>query len=318
MDKLFRLCSLILPVLVVILVDTQNVPAAVIFSENFEYSQNTQNCTQTMALNGWKWDDCKDDSTQADSNGYVGISNIHAHSGTRASLHHFMPQLSSDGHSTDAYFEKYASYGDDLWIEMWLYLARETGMMSTFHNPSLGLDSKWVYTYLTGQSGQTGAFACLMLPGDINWIYPPNYSSNGQFPNYYTGSWQEIHSVCSDKTFGENLYSGSTLLNNRYFIPVNTWTRSIVHLNTHYVNSSTPNVEVWVDNGGGLVKTNQYAYQWTNGLDGTIGRIKFGTTWTSEAWIFTDDIKIATSRNDIDWSSSSNPPPSPPQNLTVQ
>ncbi len=263
--------------------------ATVLLNEDFEYSANASHCDNCALLSGWKWDDCKDNSISSGANGWINIVSDKAHGGNRSMLMSFL--AGTYVYQTDLYTQSNKSFGTDIWVDMWVFPPYESGKYSQFH----AVD-KWIYMYDD-------------TPTEDNWHHIfylgyARYTGCGSWDSEY---WSSDHErLYVEWEIGAESPYGQTLTANTYVI-VGQWNRIIMHMDT----TATGGFESWIDSGSGLVKVADCDRSDLGSHD--IGRIKIGTTWPgrgsdinyTDAWIYVDDLKIATSSDDLDWGTGS-------------
>lgn len=281
------------------------VMADVVIEDDFEYGANAADCLETEALAGWKWRDCQDESNNGNGNGYIGVSSLRAHSGSRSLLLSFLPATFNGQTNTFIEFNRFnngvwGSLGDNIWIDMWIYLAYENINGADMYSRFYLRAGKWIYGF-PDPSVALGSW-CATFETQNSWGNLGE--STGLFMNFDRQGCAQ-----GAPEYDQNL-DGT-------YIPINQWSRLIVHRNS--LDSVSPNFEAWIDAGSGLVKIAEISTTWMNSGEDT-ARIKIGTTFPRDggvttyldSWIFIDDVKITTSAADLDW------PPSSPINLSIQ
>jgi hypothetical protein len=272
--------------------------AATIFQDDFEYGQDSSGRVQTFALPSWKWDAYNDWA------GIFGVSSIHAHAGARSFLLNFLPYTNNS--QTDLHIEKDANFGTDIWMQEWIYPAYEAGRYSRFDEWN-----KWIYAWMT--SGNW----CLGI-GPTRFTGTDNWDQVAPLPDDHSGLFISFAGDgCATSMSGQNL-SG-------HYIPMNRWSRLIVHVNT--ATGASPNEEAWIeDENGNITKVASHTSSlFTTG--NPTNRIKLGTTFPGygqshnylDSWMFVDGVVIANSSGDMDWTTGTDTtPPASPTGLSVQ
>jgi len=200
------------------------------------------------------------------------------------------------------------SFGQNIWMSMWIYPDYEAGMLSGFN-----VDDKWIYAL-----GGTPTNPWCVKIGTTRYTGTQSWNSVSPLPNDHTGAFMFF-----DQTGCAQIPSGQNLGDNTNYMPMNQWSQLIIHVDSRI--GSSPNMEAWIKVNGVLTKVAEHTVIWTT-YDFTMGRIAVGTTFPGQgtdydykdAWIFMDDVKIATSSNDIDLGTMPDTtPPAAPSGLSV-
>jgi hypothetical protein len=263
--------------------------ATTMFNEDFEYGQTCANLASCEGLSGFttKWNgDSKE--TAGDS---LAIVSSQSHSGSH-SLH--FSQTSAE----DTFLEANYSYGGNVWIEYWI---RPEASNSD--------NNKMLYVY-TSPSGPS--VWCMKMSSSMRWTGSCTYDNVSQSTGW---AFDYLGAGCATKD------TGLQNLSVQYYLP-SQWNRMILHV--QYIGANNTLVEMWTDNGSGLIKTGSSTVTdsecaWPS-ANPTAGRIKVGLmTGNGSLYYYLDDIKIATSSGDIDWGTPPNTtPPAAPTGLSVQ
>jgi hypothetical protein len=272
--------------------------AARLFQDDFEYSAD---CTGDLIgsplrpdcfqLSGWKWS--KDN--WGEGRGVFGISSLYHKSGNRSFLLTNLPYTNNQ--QAVVYIEADTSFGSNVWISIWIYPDYETGKLSRFD-----ITNKIIYVYGTPSSREW----CVKI-GTRRYTGTRSWSYVSSLPDDHTGLFTSF-----DQEGCAEIPSGQNLGDNSNYIPMNVWSRLIVHVDTR--TGASPNMETWITTNGITTKVAEHTVTWTT-YDFTVDRIKLGGTFPGEgssanfldSWIFIDDVIIADSKADLDW------PPSPPK-----
>jgi hypothetical protein len=197
----------------------------------------------------------------------------------------------------NCFLEANHPYGNDVWIEFWIYPSREGAYRSSTDEVGVG---KLIYAY-TSATGPS--IWCLQQSVDR---YGTLTCDNNDFGSNEIGN--EGMGLCYTGPGAATRVSGYNL--QPKLMHWNTWNHVI--LNTRHDGPNDSYQALWLDNGDGtgLEPVMQHDLTgecaWDAGgsqpTGTTCGRLKFGLMNTQDpGYYYLDDIRVATSSGDLDW-----------------
>lgn len=298
-------------ILTFIILGTTSSYAIVIFEDDFEYSANASTCGNVTSLDGWKWTTCQDEGTNSNANADVNIISTNPHAGTRCLQIDYSPVGDEPNPYSNSYIEwnDSSTFTTDVWIQLWMKIElKGSDPNGWWGTPSSG--NKFIYS----NTSETQAW-CIVLKG--SYVTTAQCSATGE------------SSIGADEVslsyygFGGATPPSGQNTDNTVLIPEETWVKLIVHISMALAN--TPHVQYWVDiqDSNGLQKVMDWTFDnesgckpWTGDVSSVLDRIKFGTTFADQSYLYFDDIIIGTSTDDMHWEEPGGTSISSPGNLT--